>query len=458
MPSTKIHPPPAFHCFNKRGFNEKTPVGLALGLTIWMAAGLTWSGSLPTAKPEDVGLSSKKLDVIGAMIQGDVEKDKIPGGVLLVARHGKVAYFKSFGFSDADTKRSMPKDAIFRIYSMSKPIAQVAAMMLVEQGKIGLDDPVSKYLPAFASMKVGIEKPGKKGGKPFLKLVKAKRSITIRDLMRHTSGIGYGFLGQGLARASYDEPAYFRNFDISNADFADKVAKLPLLYQPGTTWAYGHSTDVLARVVEVVSGKSLYQFEKENLLDPLDMKDTAFYVKDSGKFDRIAEPLKEDAVMSVDPNGGKQVDGSPFLYTLFDPRTPHKCESAGSGMVSTAMDYARFLQMLLDGGALDGKRYLKPETVTEMTTDEISQGFAHDSIYLPGPGNGFGLGFAVREPGNLSPLPGTEGDYFWFGAAGTLFWVDPKKDMLVVYMMQSPKQWLTYVAAIRQLVYASMLN
>lgn len=162
--------------------------------------------------------------------------------------------------------------------------------------------------------------------------------------------------------------------------------------------------------------------------------------------------------MAVDPNGGKEADGSPFLYTLFDPRLPHKCESAGSGMVSTAMDYARFLQMLLNGGTLDGKRYLKSETVAEMTTDEIARGFAHDMVYLPGPGNGFGLGFAVREPGNLSPLPGTEGDYFWFGAAGTLFWVDPKKDMLVVYMMQSPKQWIPYVAAIRQLVYAAVLN
>jgi CubicO group peptidase (beta-lactamase class C family) len=428
-------------------------LAIILGLgTINRAA----ADGLPNTKPEQVGFSSAKLGLIGQVIKDDVAKGVIPGAVVLVARHGKVAYFESLGFLNADAKTPMVKDGIFRIYSMSKPVAQVAAMMLVEEGKISLDDPISKYLPQFSKMEVGKAKKTAKGFGP-LKLVPAKRPITIRDLMRHTSGITYGFFGADPVRAAYNEPRFFRDFDVTNAELADEIAKLPLAYQPGTTWDYSHSTDILARIIEVVSGKTLYQFEKEQILDPLGMKDTSFYVTDKDKQKHIAEALKDDQVMAVDPLV-KEANGAPFLYVLSNPRIPHKWESAGSGMVSTAMDYGCFLQMLLNKGSLERKQYLKPESIADMTTDQISQGITPGPIYLPGPGYGFGLGFAVRREGNTAPDPGTPGDYFWFGAGGTSFWVDPQKDLFVVFMMQSPKQVLKYRSLVRKMVYEALTN
>ena len=398
--------------------------------------------SLPSVKPEQVGLSSERLQRITDTLKADVEKRIIPGAVVLVARHGKVAFFETVGVLDPATKAPMSKDAIFRIYSMSKPITSVAAMTLWEDGKFNLSEPVSKYIPQMGGLKVGVEKPDPSGGKPTLELVPTKRDMSIQDLFRHTSGLTYGFFGNTQVKKMYVDGKVWNDYP-SNAELVDRLAKLPLAYQPGTTWDYSHSTDVLGRLVEVISRQSLYQFEKERLLDPLGMKDTSFYVTDKSKQGRIADAFPNDRNFGIDAD-------------FNDPRVEQKWESGGGGMVSTAMDYARFLQMLLNGGTLEGKRILGPKTIAYMTADHLGTAIDAGPLYLPGPGFGFGLGFAVRKDAGVSPFAGTVGEYNWGGAGGTYFWVDPKEDMFVVFMMQSPKHRVPYRYLLKDMVYAAV--
>jgi CubicO group peptidase (beta-lactamase class C family) len=401
--------------------------------------------SLPTTTPERVGLSTERLQRISEVFKADVAANKIPGAVLLVARHGQIAWFDAVGRLDPAGSTPMPRDGIFRIYSMSKPITTVAAMMLVEDGRMKLDDPVSLYLPEFASMKVGVEKPGA-DGKPVLETVPARRPITIHDLMRHTSGLTYGFFGPGLVKQAYNA-ANLHAGDPSNAEFSQRLAQLPLAYQPGTTWDYSYSTDILGRVVEVVSGQSLYQFEKQRLLDPLGMKDTSFYVSEPARQQRIAEPLPNDRSFGV-------------AAEFNDPRVVQKAESGGGGMVSTAGDYARFLQMLLNGGSLDGKRYLGSRTLGFMVSDHSNAGagIAPGPLYLPGPGYGFGLGFAVRRADGEAPYPAAAGEFNWGGAGGTYMWVDPENDLFVVLMLQSPRYRVHYRSLLRNMIYAAVVK
>ena len=260
--------------------------------------------------------------------------------------------------------------------------------------------------------------------------------------MRHSSGLTYGFFGEGAVKKLYVEANLFDG-DLTNADFVDRIAKLPLVYQPGTTWDYSHSTDVLGRLVEVVSGKTLLAFEKERILDPLGMKDTSFYVTDQSKQTRIAEPFANDRTIGAGATFG-------------DPRVAKKWESGGGGMMSTANDYARFLQMLLNGGTLDGKRLLGPKTVAYITADHLGMAVVPGPYYLPGPGYGFGLGFAVRRDAGVSPVNSSPGEYNWGGAGGTAFWVDPKEDMFVLFMMQSPSKRVRYRALLRDMIYAAI--
>jgi len=398
--------------------------------------------SLAPAKPEQVGLSSERLQRITDSLKADVDKKIIPGAVILVARQGKIAFFEAVGVRDPATRVPMTKDTIFRIYSMSKPITSVSAMMLWEDGRFNLSEPVSKYLPQMGDLKVGVEKPDPNGGQPTLELVPAKRDMTIQDLFRHTSGLTYGFFGPGLVKRMYAEAKVWSDYP-SNAELVDRLAKLPLLYQPGTTWDYSHATDVLGRLVEVISRQSLYQFEKERLLDPIGMKDTSFYVTDKTKQSRIAEPFLDDRSFGA---------GAEFN----DPRVAQAAESGGGGMVGTAMDYARFLQMLLNGGTIDGKRILGPKTVAYMTADHVGTAISPGPLYLPGPGFGFGLGFAVRKDAGVSAFAGSVGEYNWGGAGGTYFWVDPKEDMFVVFMMQSPKHRVPYRYLLKDMVYAAI--
>jgi len=421
----------------------KRKIALLTALLLVTAVSLAHAQPLSSVKPEQVGLSSEQLGRLVATLRADSEKGQIPGAVLLVARQGKIALFESVGMLDAATKAPMTKDAIFRIYSMSKPITSVAVMMLVEEGKLALGDPVAKYLPQFAEVKVGVEKPGA-DGKPTLELVAPRRPMTVQDLLRHTSGLTYGIFGNTLVKKQYLEAKLFSD-DPTNADFVDRLATLPLAYHPGTTWEYSHSTDVVGRIVEVVSRKSLYEFEKERILDPLGMKDTAFYVADASKHGRIAEPFSNDRNIGI---------GADFN----DPRVTQKVESGGGGMVGTVMDYARFCQMLLNGGTLDGRRLLSPKTVAYMTADHLDASIAPGPAYGPGPGFGFGLGFAVRRDAGVSPLQGSVGEFNWGGAGGTYFWIDPKEDMFVVFAMQSPKQRVYYRPLLKNMVYGAVVK
>jgi CubicO group peptidase (beta-lactamase class C family) len=409
-----------------------------------VAALLVWPGGA-IAQEAGSGLLPSALTHIDDYVTADIAKGLVPGATITVVRHGKVAYRRAWGERDPTNRAPMTEDAIFRIYSMSKPITTVAAMMLVEEGRLGLQESVTKYIPQFANVKVGVERNGDNGQR-MLDLVDPTQPMTIQDLMRHTSGITYGFFGDSLVKKAYTDSHITRG-DFDNAEFADRIAKLPLAYQPGTTWDYSHSTDILGRIIEVVSAKSLYAFEKERILDPLGMRDTSFYVKDQSKWPRIAEPLANDRAIGRDAEFG-------------DPRVPRRWESGGGGMLSTAADYARFLQMLLSGGTLDAHHYLSPKSIAAMTSNQIgpAAGVVRGPVYLPGPGFGFGLGFAVRTEPGVAPQLGSVGEYFWSGAGGTTFWVDPKEDLFVVFMMQSPAQRLRYRIALHNMVYGALEN
>jgi CubicO group peptidase (beta-lactamase class C family) len=407
-------------------------------LLLAIAVGRPGAGQAESPSTVAASFSREKLQRVGDYIRNEIASGKIPGAVILIQQHGHPVYFESFGLRDVESRRPMTADSIFRLYSMSKPVTSVAAMMLVEHGKLRLDDPLSKYIPAFAEAKVGVEKPDGK-----LVLEPLQRQITIEDLLRHTSGITYGFYGDSAVRKLYANSGLFDG-DFDNAAFAERLAKLPLAEQPGTRWDYGHSTDVLGRVIEVVSGQSLFQFEKERLLGPLGMNETGFFVADAAQRPRIAEPLPDDRF-------DRPIAG------IKDPTLPRRWESGGAGMVGTIGDYARFLQMLLNGGTVDGRQYLKPETIALMVSDHIGPEtkIARDEFYFPGETSGFGLGIAVRTavPANRAwPL----GEYRWDGVGGTFFFVDPKDDMFTILMMQSPSQRGRIETELKALVYQAL--
>jgi CubicO group peptidase (beta-lactamase class C family) len=417
--------------------------GLAL-LVVALAFGGPNVSRAESPSPAPAGFSREKLGRVGEYLRNEITTGKIPGAVLLIQQHGHPVYFESFGVRDIESRNPMTTDTIFRLYSMSKPVTSVAAMMLVDDGKLSLDDPVSKYIPAFAEAKVGVEKSDE-NGKPALVLEPVKRPITIRDLLRHTSGLTYGFYGDSAVRKLYTTSGLFEG-DFDNALFAERLAKLPLAEQPATQWDYGHSTDVLGRVIEVASGQSLFQFEKQRLLDPLGMPQTAFYIADAAKRSLVAESLPADRFAG--PIAG-----------IVEPTLPKRWESGGAGMVGTTGDYARFAQMLLNGGTLDGRRYLKPATVALMTSDHIGQEtkIARDHFYFPGANSGFGLGFAVRtaQPPNAL-LP--EGEFRWDGVGGTFFFIDPKDDMFAILMMQSPSQHGRIQDELKTLIYQALVK
>ena len=411
---------------------------LFLATTLVVSCAMVHAAELPLADPGSVGLDADRLTAIGRVLQSDVDHHIMPGATLIVVRHGKLAYQVTVGQSDPQRGRSaMPAD-IYRIYSMSKPITVVSALMLMEQGRLVLDDPVAKYLPQFAHMQVGVPDADGEG----MHLVAAERPMTVQDLMRHSAGLTYGFFGKSPVKSAY-VGAHMTADDPDSATFVDRLAKLPLAYQPGTTWDYGYNIDVLGRIIEVISGQTLYEFERQNLLDPLGMVDTGFAVEDAARQDRIAEPFADDRNFGVDAN-------------FNDPRHALRFQSGGGGMVSTAGDYARFLQMMLNGGTLDGHRYLSTQMVRSMTSDQLGS-VRPGPLYLPGPGYHFGLGVAVRVDAGVAPFLGSVGDWYWNGAGGTSMWVDPAQDLAVVFMIQAPKQGRHYNRVIRDMVYAAIL-
>jgi CubicO group peptidase (beta-lactamase class C family) len=396
--------------------------------------------------PPGAHFNPQKLARAGDFLRDQVAQGKIPGAILLIQQHGKPVYHEFIGVQDVASKAPMTDQTIFRLFSMTKAITSVAAMMLVDEGKLPLEDPVAKYIPSFANVKVGVEKKNEDGTKA-LDLVPPNRPPTILDLMRHTSGVTYGFYGDSLVRKAYAAAnLYSGDFDL--AEFAERIAKLPLHDQPGSLWQYGHSTDILARVMEIVSGKSLIEFEREKLLDPLGMKDTGFFVTDAEKQKLLAQPMPNDSDFRV----GR----------VNDPTVPKKWQSASGGMVSTMSDFSKFAQMLLDGGKFEGKTYLSPKAFELMTTDQIGpgSGVGRDYFYFPGDGFGFGLGLAVRtDPGNAKPPPpGSLGELKWDGASGCYFVIDRKQDMFFVLLEQTPSERQRIQKAVKQLIYEAMEN
>jgi CubicO group peptidase (beta-lactamase class C family) len=396
--------------------------------------------------PAGAHFNAQKLEKIGEFFKNEVATGKIPGAIVLIEQHGKPVYHEFFGVRDPATKLPMTDDTIFRIFSMTKPITSVAAMMLIDQGKLKLDDPVEKYIPSFAKARVGVEKKADNGDKT-LELVPLKRPVTIQDLMTQSSGITYGFYGDSMVRKAYANAKIYDG-DFTNAEFAERIAQLPLAEQPGTLWDYGHSTDILGRIIEIVSGKSLLQFEKQNLLDPLGMTNTSFYVTDPGKKSLIAMPVPNDSDFRVGFTGYADV--------------PMKWESGGGGMVTSMADWANFSRMVLAGGKFGGKQYLSPKSFELMATDHVgpNSGIGRDYFYFPGDGFGFGLGFGVRtDPGNgKPPPPGSLGELKWDGASGCYFVIDRKQDMFFVLMEQTPSERQRIQKAVKQLIYEAMEN
>lgn len=404
------------------------------------------------SRPEDAGFSSERLARLTNFFQADVDQAAIPGAVLLVAREGKVVYFQALGYQDREKHILMKPDAIFRIASMTKPITTVAIMMLAEEGKIDLLAPVSKYLPEFKDLKVGVEKMDSATGKLALSLENLQRPITVQDLLRHTSGVVYGPFGNSLIHQAYNNANLF-DYAQSLAEFVTKLSKLPLAHQPGGAWEYGMSIDVLGRIVEVVSGMPFDKFVEERITKPLHMGDTAFYVS-AAQTPRVAE-------LQVDPATGKRPGGTP-VENLTKEKV--KWISGGGGLLSTASDYARFCQMLLNGGELDGVRLLSPKTVAVMDSDQLPPGIPRiagfeDLNPSPELGQSFGLGFAVRTDMGPNPVSGSPGDFFWAGYYGTYFWVDPKEKLFAVVMVQMPfEQSGYYRRATRELVYGALVH
>ena len=412
---------------------------------------------LPAAKPEQVGLSSQRLQRLTDTFRQEIEQGKLPGAVIMVARKGKLVYSEALGFQDPAAKTPMKADTIFRAYSMTKPLASVAAMMLVEEGKVMLTDPLSKFFPACRGMTVSVPRADSVYARVTYATVPAEREITVQDLLRHTSGLAYGEITQNApVRDAYVKGGLFlqgtRDYDsrdLTPAEFVERLCKAPLAQQPGTLWEYSLSVDMLGRVVEAASGKRLADFLDERMFRPLKMADTAFWVPKE-KLARLAQPFDKDPATGT-PN------------KLIDVTAVPKNDSGGAGAMTTAGDYLRFAQAMLNGGQLDGQRILSRSTVALMTSDHLGSAIATPTqpgqLLMGVPGYTFGLGFMVRQGPGIAGVPGSAGEFMWAGYAGTFFWVDPKEELAVVYMTQAPSPIRAYYRRLtKQLVYQAIVD
>ena len=400
---------------------------------------------LPRAKPEEVGLSSERLARIGATLKADIDAGRIPGAVIAIARRGKLVALEAYGFRDKAANVAMTTDTIFNIASMTKPMTAVGALMLYEQGKILIDDPLSKYFPKFADMRVAARDTN---GEPTADTVAANRQITVQDLMRHTSGLIYGGRGNTLVHKMYPAGSGDASREYDGAAFLDKLSTLPLLYQPATVWDYGFGLDVLGLTIEKISKQSLGQYLKVSLFTPLGMTDTGFSVSPD-KAASYAKPLP------TDPDTGKPQVRSPELTE------PLKFECGGGCASSTASDYLRFAMMLMNGGRSGEARLLGRKTVEYMLSDQLGPNIKN----LVGNADptradfGFGLGLAVRATPGVVRMMGSIGQFTWPGASGTDWWVDPKEELAVVYLSAAPGpiRW-HYRQKINALVYQSIID
>ena len=386
--------------------------------------------ALPQAHPADVGLCPERTQRLMDVLRHEIDSGRLPGAVAMIARRGQIGLLEAVGQQDPDTGTPMQINSIFRIYSMTKPVVSVAVMMLVERGQLLLSDLVSRWLPEFAHQQVATAQ----------RLEPVKQEATVQDLLRHTAGLTYEFLGTSPVQLQYAQ-AKIASRERTNAEFSQTLAAMPLQFQPGSVWAYSRATDVLGRLVEVVSGQGLGAFLQAEILGPLGMVDTGFAVPPDQQH-RIAEPFAHD------PDGGVPMK-------VLDPRQMPAMEGGGGGLMSTTLDFARFLQFLRNRGELNGVRLLGQHTVDYMTADHLG-GIPADGTLLP-PGHGFGLGFAVRTHLGLAPVPGSVGLYYWGGIAGTTFFVDPALDMVAMLMVQAPNQRDYYRPLFRDLVYAALL-
>jgi CubicO group peptidase (beta-lactamase class C family) len=386
------------------------------------------------ADPSSLGLSESGLDRLRRALRREINRKRLPGAVAMIARQGKLGFLEAFGVQDPANGTPMQIDSIFRVYSMTKPVVSVAVMMLVEEGCLFLADPLAKYVPAFGDPKVAVERDGR------VDLVSADRPITIQDLLRHTSGLTYEFVGTAAVQRMYLDKN-LPSTNQTNAEQVKRLASLPLFSQPGSQWDYSRSTDVLGRIVEIISGKTLGTFLQKRVFGPLGMRDTDFHVPPE-KQSRIAEPFAND------PESGDAV-------RLLDIRRPAKFESGGGGLVSTISDYGRFVAMLAAGGTLDGQRLLGRKTIDLMRSDHLGPNVKRGSELLQ-PGHGFGLGFAVRNEPGMSVMPGSVGLYFWGGIAGTTFWIDPAEELYAMMLVQAPGQRDYYRTLFRTLVYGAL--
>ena len=398
---------------------------LAFVLSVsFISVGVFAADPLPRAKPETVGMSSERLARIGEALRGDVEKGRLPGAVVAVARKGKLVYYQSFGYLDKDAGTKMQNDAIFSIASMTKPMVAVGALTLLERGQLAIDEPVGTYLPPLSKMQVAVLKAND-GGAGF-DTVAAQRQVTIQDLMRHTSGIIYGGRGATPVHKLYPASSSAAGTGMTGKEFIDKLGSLPLLHQPGSTWDYGFGLDVLGVVIEKISGQPLGQYLEAQVFKPLGMKDTAFAVPPE-KAKRYAKPFAND------PDTGKP-------QFVLDLTKPLRFECGGGCAASTAGDYLRFAQMLLDGGKLEGKRILSRKTVEYMLANQLAPNTVN-LIANADPTSadmGFGLGVAVRTTPGIVRKVGSVGEFSWNGAYGTSWWADPKENLAVVFMAQTP--------------------
>jgi CubicO group peptidase (beta-lactamase class C family) len=409
-----------------------------------------------TGTPEQVGMSAERLGRITTMLKKEIADGKLPGVVVMVARKGKIIYSDAVGFQDKGANTPMQPDAIFRIYSMTKPLASVAAMMLVEDGVIQLTDPISKFLPAFKDMQVSVAAPGADGKAAYTNVPSAK-PVIVQDLLRHSAGLAYAEITKNEpVKAAYVEAKFsqpgIHEYDsrgMTPAEQVERIAKVPLIHQPGTTWEYSMAVDILGRVVEAASGKRLSVVLDERLFKPIKMVDSGFWLPAS-KMSRLAQPL------AVDPASGQKI-------SVLDVSAEPMNDSGGAGGLSTATDYLRFAQMLLNGGELDGVRVMSRSTIKLMTSDHlgtrIAAPFQPGELLLGTPGYTFGLGFAVRQGDGVAGVAGSAGEFMWAGYAGTYFWVDPKEEIVAVYMTQAPSPIRAYYRKMfKSLVYQSLVD
>jgi CubicO group peptidase (beta-lactamase class C family) len=420
-------------------------------MTLSLTASAAWGQALPSAKPDTVGLSPERLDRVGQALRAEIAKGTLPGAVALVARKGRVVYYESFGHQDRSVGTPMSKDAIFRIYSMTKPLVSVAAVMLMEDGKLVLTDPVSRHLAELTRLQVSVPKADSTFARVTYQMVPTEREMTVQDLLRHTAGLAYGEITVNApVKDAYTKAGVYQpgglSFDARGATPTEQVAAMsraPLAHQPGTVWEYSLATDVLGRVVEKASGMSLAQFLQQRMFGPLKMTDSGFSVA-AEKMRRLAQPSPDNPIK------------------LIDVSTPPKNDSGGAGAVSTTMDYARFCQMLLNGGRLENVRVLSRTSVALMTSDHlarISTPVTPGELLLGTPGYTFGLGFAVRQGPGVAGVAGSTGEFMWAGFGGTYFWVDPKEELVGVLMTQAPSPERAYHRRLfKQLVYQAIID